>query len=123
MPKRRSGAVKMMPKMRTLDSRTVKPQAKKADPELQSRRHQQWASEVMRMAGRRCEALEKGGRCQNRWPEHQMYADHRVERRDGEEDPNYDPYDVRNGQCLCAKHHTEKTVRERQRRLAEQRSA
>lgn len=114
MPRRRSAKVKMLPKMRTLDSRTTKPAAKKADPELQTEAHQRWAAQVLRLAGRRCQGMTKGQRCTNAWPEHRMYADHIVERRDGG-----DPLDVRNGQCLCASHHTQKTVRERTARLAE----
>ena len=42
-----------------------------------------------------------------------MFADHIVELLDGG-----DPLDVSNGMLLCGKHHTLKTNRERDKRLA-----
>lgn len=117
MPKRMSSSAKVRmqkPLLRTAEFRTVKPPPKVADAELQTAAHRQWAAQVLRIAGRRCEALDKGGRCQNKWPEHRMYADHKVERRDGGA-----ALDIRNGQCLCPKHHTAKTIRERTARMAE----
>jgi len=55
------------------------------------------------------------GRCQ--WPrcgrkERRMFADHIVELRD-----KGAPLDPTNGQCLCGKHHTIKTLRARATRL------
>jgi signal transduction histidine kinase len=41
-----------------------------------------------------------------------MYADHIIELRDGGQ-----PFDLNNGQCLCASHHELKTMQARARRL------
>lgn len=100
------------PRIPTLDTRTVKPMPKVADAELQTTEHRQWREQVLINAGFRCQAIEDGQRCDRRAPEHRMFADHVVERRDGGA-----PLDPLNGQCLCGKHHTMKTVRARTERL------
>jgi 5-methylcytosine-specific restriction protein A len=119
MPKRKSAKVRMLaPSVRKMDTRTVKVAPKTADPELLTKEHQAWASAVLRLAGRRCQEIENGKRCTRAWPEHRMYADHIVERRDGGA-----LYDVKNGMCRCASHHTRKTIAERARRMAERPTA
>jgi hypothetical protein len=51
-------------------------------------------------------------RCIKAAPFHRMFADHRVEVRDG------GPLlDLNNGQCLCGAHHTRKTTEARAKRL------
>lgn len=103
----------MAPAIRTIDTRTVKVEAKRADPELLTEAHRAWRKTVLQRAGYRCEAVERGARCMKAMPAHRMFADHIVERRDGG-----DPLDPANGQCLCGSHHTFKTTAARARRLA-----
>jgi len=103
----------MKPSIRVLDTRAVKPQIKQADAELQTAEYRRWRDEVCRRAGYRCEAIEDGRRCTKAAPAHRMFADHIVERSDGGA-----LLDPANGQCLCGKHHTTKTIAARARRLA-----
>jgi hypothetical protein len=103
----------LAPAVRTIDTRTVKVAPKMADAELQTAAHRDWRRQVLRNAGYRCEAVENGVRCTKAAPQHRMFADHIVERRDGGA-----PLDPRNGQCLCGSHHTSKTVAARARRLS-----
>lgn len=106
--------IKMLrPKLRTLDTRTVRPLAKKADAELLTSEHKAWREIVIQRAGHRCESIDNGRRCEVRAPA-RLFADHIRERRDGGA-----PLDPSNGQCLCGKHHTLKTARRRGERLAE----
>lgn len=98
--------------VRLFDTRSVKPLPKRADAELGTVAHQQWRTAVKARAGWQCEWVDENGRCQVRAPQ-RLFADHIIERQDGG-----DPLDVKNGQCLCGSHHTEKTVRERAKRLA-----
>jgi hypothetical protein len=99
--------------LRAIDTRTVMPPPKRADPELLTARHKAWRDEVLRRAGFRCQMVERGKRCEKAAPKHRMFADHIVERRDGGA-----PFDPSNGQCLCGSHHTKKTVAVRAARLA-----
>lgn len=93
------------------DFRTIRVRPKQADAELKTGAHQAWREEVLRRADYRCQ-----------WPEGcsvrgapgsgiRMFADHVVERRDGGA-----AIDVRNGQCLCGRHHTLKTLQARAER-------
>lgn len=102
------------PTLRAIDMRTVKPAPKVADAELHTRDHRAWRDQVLANASYRCEAIEHGKRCDKHAPRDRLFADHIIERRDGG-----DPLDPRNGQCLCGKHHTLKTIRARQRRLGQ----
>lgn len=77
-----------------------------------TREFQIWRGQVIARAGGRCEHVENGRRCPKAMPHYRMYADHRVELKDGG-----DPFNPRNGQCLCAGHHVAKTLRERGARL------
>lgn len=109
-----SPAIKTLaPLIRTIDTRTVKVEPKAVDPFYLGPEYRQWRALVIRRAGRRCEATEAGMRCDRAEPRFRMYADHILERRDGG-----DPLDPANGKCLCARHHTLKTVRVRSDRLA-----
>ncbi|HVI30451.1 HNH endonuclease signature motif containing protein [Hansschlegelia sp.] len=99
------------PRLRTIDTRTVKPPPKVADAELQTPEHRAWAIEVKRRAGWRCEWVEKGERCKVAAPG-RLFADHIVERRDGG-----DRLDPKNGRCLCGRHHSLKTAAERAKRM------
>jgi 5-methylcytosine-specific restriction enzyme A len=94
------------------DGRTVSPGPKRADPFYHSDGHKHFRDAVLQGAGYRCEWIEDGKRCNKSAPRHRMFADHKVERRDGG-----DPYDPDNGECLCGSHHTIKTRRERVKRL------
>src|SRR5262245_22684285 len=107
-----------MPKLRSLpslvrpvDTRTVTlPPKVKADiyntPEFQH-----WRARVIARAGGRCEAMVQGHRGGKGRPEHKVYADHVVEIKD-----KGSMFDINNGQCLCASHHTTKTMQARYRR-------
>ncbi len=108
MPKLRMIA----PSVRKLDSRAARPAPKTVDPELQTKEHQTWRLQVLRLAGHRCQATDHGKRCTVGSPM-RLFADHIVERQDGGS-----ALDVRNGQCLCGKHHTLKTASERAKRMA-----
>lgn len=102
------------PAIRTMDARTIKVAPKAADPELLTAAHRAWREAVLAQAGYRCEAIEGGQRCDRAAPLHRMFADHVVERRDGGA-----AFDVKNGQCLCGKHHTRKTIAQRAARMAQ----
>jgi 5-methylcytosine-specific restriction enzyme A len=100
------------PSLPILDSRTCKPPPKVADAELQTSAHRAWRRVVLVKAGFRCEAIEGDGtRCQAHAPRDRLFADHIIERSDGGA-----ALDPDNGQCLCGKHHTAKTIDARARR-------
>lgn len=82
---------------------SARPAPKSVDPYYRSKEHEEWAHTVKERAGFRCEECGAGGR---------TYADHIVEIRDG--GSRADPM---NGQCLCARCHTKKTVAERLKRM------
>jgi 5-methylcytosine-specific restriction enzyme A len=104
---------KLRPSVRMFDGRAVQPEAKAADPFYLSADYRSWREAVVRRAGRRCEAIDNGWRCTKAEPHHRMFADHRVELRDGGS-----LLDPANGQCLCGRHHTLKTVQARASRLS-----
>lgn len=108
MAKLKAGTYGLTP----IDTRTVRPEAKRADAELHTSAHRQWRAIVLKRAGYRCEHVEAGRRCDVRHPA-RLFADHIVERRDGG-----NLTDPANGQCLCGSHHTAKTAAQRARRLA-----
>ena len=98
----------------TLDTRTVKPQPKQADPHYLSPEHRAWRQTVCDRAGWRCEWIDESGqRCAKAAPQHRMFADHKKERQDAP-DAELDPT---NGWCLCGAHHSLKTAQEREKRL------
>ena len=101
------------PRLRTIDTRTVKPPPNSADAELQTPEHKAWALQVKRRAGWRCEWIDNGQRCAVAAPA-RLFADHINERRDG--GARLDP---KNGRCLCGRHHSLKTAAARARRMME----
>jgi hypothetical protein len=115
MPKLRS----LSPLVRALDTRTVQPPPRDKAPKernaiYNSREFQAWRGRVIARAGARCEATDAhGNRCPKAYPKHRVYADHIVELRDGGQ-----PFEVANGQCLCASHHELKTHSARNQRLS-----
>lgn len=96
-----------------INTAIARPPRKETDPELLTVEHLRWREAVLRRAGYRCEAVTDGVRCPKRAPEHRMFADHIVERKDG--GALLDPM---NGQCLCGAHHTAKTIASRNERRA-----
>lgn len=105
----------LRPRIATLDTRTVKPRPKTADPYYLTAEHRAWRNLVISRAGGQCEDIDKstGQRCDKAEPAHRMFADHIKERRDGG-----DPLDPANGKCLCAHHHGLKTASHRRARLS-----
>ncbi len=103
----------LRPMLTNVDTRVARLPVKLPDLELLTAAHRTWREAVVARAGRRCEWLEHGVRCERAAPAHRLFADHIVERKDGGA-----PLDVTNGQCLCASHHGLKTFQERARRMA-----
>ena len=108
-----------MPKLRSLpslvravDTRTVRLPPKVKAEVYTTSQYRAWVIQVIARAGGRCEYRDHHGhRCSKEWPEHTVYADHVVELKDGGA-----LLDINNGQCLCASHHTIKTMAARYRR-------
>lgn len=100
------------PMVQTMDLRIVAPESKQVDPHYSTPEHRAWRAGVLRRAGFRCEEIEDGQRCHRTAADHQLYADHIVEIKDGG-----DKLDLANGRCLCAPHHTKKTIAARGERL------
>lgn len=96
----------LRPRVAVLDTRSAQPPPKTADAELLTAEHRAWRAAVIARAGARCEWAGCGR------AEPRMFADHVVERKDGGAE-----LDVANGQCLCGKHHSIKTARERAKRM------
>src|SRR5215218_2901285 len=71
------------PRLTATDFRSVKPEPKQADPELQTPEHRAWRAEVLKRAGYRCEWVEDGVRCDRNAARDRLVADHIVERKDG----------------------------------------
>jgi len=99
-----------------MDTRTAKPPDKQADAELKTPDYERWRLAVIKRSGWRCEAIEDSQRCTVEAPR-RLFADHRIERRDGG-----DLLDIDNGQCLCGRHHTMKTTRTRAERMKDTRN-
>jgi 5-methylcytosine-specific restriction enzyme A len=102
----------LAPRLRAINTSTIKPPPKLKDPVYNSPEFAAWRALVIARAHGRCEAIdEHGQRCPKAKPKHRVYADHIRELRDGGAllDPN-------NGQCLCASHHEIKTAEVRRLR-------
>ena len=89
------------------DTRPLRPRGDRlAGDHLGTQAHRQWAKTILRASGGVCQwpgcAETKG-----------LVADHRIERRDRPELA----LEISNGWALCRKHHTEKTIAERARRI------
>lgn len=96
------------PRLGTASTRRVAVPPKTVAPLYQTPEYRQWREAVIARAERRCEAVVDGKRCWKREPHNRMFADHKIELRDGGA-----PFDVDNGQCLCGAHHTAKTAQAR----------
>jgi 5-methylcytosine-specific restriction enzyme A len=95
----------MKPRLEAKDTNPVRLAPKTADAHYVSVEHRAWRSAVLQRAGYRCEYTNGHGiRCERAYPHHRLYADHRVELRDG--GSRLDPS---NGWILCSEHHTRKT--------------
>jgi len=106
--------IKLAPaRLAAATSRRLKPPPKTAASISATPAYRAWRAAVIRRAGGRCEWVEAGTRCPKAEPDDRMFADHRVELRDGGAE-----FDPANGQCLCGSHHTRKTMAERARRTA-----
>jgi hypothetical protein len=95
-------------RLSTLDTRRVQPPPKTAAPLYSSVAYVEWREGVISRAGGRCEEIVNGKRCWKAAPRNRMFADHRVEVKDGGA-----LFDIANGQCLCGAHHSAKTARAR----------
>lgn len=102
---------RLAPLFRTVSTRTLEAPRKRKEAIYDSPAFRSWRAQVVARAGNRCEAIEDGERCRKAHPAYRMYADHIIELRDGGH-----PFDLRNGQCLCAVHHEKKTFKARQLR-------
>jgi 5-methylcytosine-specific restriction protein A len=101
----------LRPRVEMASSR-LEPRERQVDSYYSTQQHREWRSAVYRQAGWQCEAIENGQRCdKSRANGDRMFADHIVERSDG-------GADLGPGMCLCGHHHTEKTNRERAKRMA-----
>jgi 5-methylcytosine-specific restriction protein A len=103
---------RLPPLVKTLRSGVFREQAKKVDPLYLSPEHRAWRTAICTRAGWRCEAVDTGLRCTRSAPAHRVYADHINEVADGGA-----RFDLANGQCLCARHHTLKTAQSRATRM------
>lgn len=83
------------------------------NPIYQTPAYRAWRERVIANAGRRCEWLDGGVRCPKSEPRNRMFADHRIELKDGGA-----PFDPSNGQCFCGAHHTIKTNMARVARMS-----
>jgi 5-methylcytosine-specific restriction protein A len=105
------GRIKALPpRVATVAARVQAP-AKGVDPFYESNAWREFAREIKRQRGYRCEAVECGRDCSH--AARGLIADHVVERRDGGAD--FDPLNV---MLLCTACHNSKTARERRRRQA-----
>jgi 5-methylcytosine-specific restriction protein A len=100
------------PRLKVRDNRRLKPPPKTAAPIYRTSEYRVWRAKVIGRAGGRCEWIEAGSRCPKGEPE-RMFADHRIELKDGGAE-----FDPANGQCLCGSHHTLKTMIERAKRAS-----
>lgn len=105
--------MRMLRPLRSINGHTTQLQSKWTDPHLLTHEHRQWRIAVLERARYRCEWVEGGFRCNTHSGTGRLYADHIVERRD-RPDLALDPS---NGQCLCSRHHTIKTLNERAKRM------
>lgn len=105
---------RIKPLIGSFDGRALKPEPKRTDPLYLSPEYRAWRETVIARAGRQCEAKDErtARRCAKAEPHHRMFADHKIEVKDGGA-----PFDPANGQCFCGRHHTIKTAEARARRL------
>lgn len=95
----------------SIGGRRVATPPKEANSLYHSTEYRVWRQQVIDRARGRCEEIVDGKRCWKAAPRHRMFADHKVEVRDGGA-----LFDPANGQCLCGGHHTAKTAKARAER-------
>jgi hypothetical protein len=106
----------LQPKVKTLDTRTVKPLEKTADKHYGTAEHQAWALAVKKRAGWQCEYVEHGERCKRSLANgDQMYADHIKDVKDYPELK----LDLNNGRAACNSHNTRAGIHARAARMAQ----
>ncbi|RUM06802.1 HNH endonuclease [Rhizobium chutanense] len=98
--------------LRTVETRTVIPESKKADAFYLSPEWRALMSEIIRQRGRVCEDPRCDGRTHKRGM--RVFGDHIVELKDGGA-----PLDPNNVMLRCGASHTRKTAAARAKRLAE----
>lgn len=92
-------------RLKSTDTRKVHALPKTANDLYSSAPYRCWREAVIARAGRRCEEVVNGVRCTKAEPRHRMFADHKIEVRDGG-----DLFDPANGKCMCGSHHSAKTA-------------
>lgn len=97
--------------LKAVGGRRVAVLPKETLPLYQTPEYRIWRETVIARAGGRCEEIVDGKRCWKAAPRHRMFADHKVEVRDGGA-----LFDPENGRCLCGAHHTAKTAKARAER-------
>jgi hypothetical protein len=100
------------PLVRVHNTSTTRLPPKRMDAIYATPEFREWRAKIIARAGARCEAIVNGHRCTKAHPEHRVYADHIIELKDGGS-----AFDLGNGQCVCASHHSIKTYKVRTRRL------
>ena len=105
MPKR---LPTLRPRLEEFSAGLFRQQGKRASDQYLTAAHRARREAVVSRAGRRCEAIENGSRRHKSEPAHRMFAGHFVELSDGGAQ-----FDMANGQCLCGRHHTLKTMQAR----------
>lgn len=104
--------LRMMPaRLKTIDTRTVKPAPKRADPFYLSPEWRKLMAEIIAERGRVCQDPTCDGRTHHAGM--RIFGDHIVELRDGGA-----PLDKRNIMLRCGASHTRKTAAARAERLA-----
>jgi hypothetical protein len=104
--------MKMIRTLRTMDTRTVRPPAKRADDFYLSPAWRRLMSEIIRERGRVCEDPDCDGRTHHAGM--RVFGDHIRELKDGGA-----PLDKRNVMLRCGASHTRKTAAVRAERMAE----
>ena len=99
--------------LRLADISAVRLPPKVAAPIYSTAAFKAWRTAVIERANNRCEWKGCGVMGSPMVTGSRMFADHIVELKDGGA-----PFDPANGQCLCGKHHSLKTIAERSKRLA-----
>jgi 5-methylcytosine-specific restriction enzyme A len=100
-------------RVRTADTRAVRPPAKTADPFYLSSEWRALVAQLIRERGRRCETRGCHRSHDADGKPIRIFGDHIVERRDGGA-----PLDPRNIRLLCGSCHTAKTAQARAARAA-----
>lgn len=98
-------------KLTTMAKTKLEASQKRTDEHYRSAEHKAWAKAVIRRANGMCQGRLPNGKACGK-DTGRMFADHIIELRD-----DGAPFDVNNGQCLCASCHTRKTLEARRKRV------